>query len=125
MITLSYDTLEVEIRNPVFGNTDYIEKPAVIQKSRGLSTIYYNSSIKQIVYRLSLTFTDLTDTERGNLMSFFYNTLGQEITMVDHLDRTWTGVLLSPNNEFVNTGRKNDVYCKTHNVSFEFEGVQS
>jgi hypothetical protein len=65
---------------------------------------------------LSLEVQHLKQTQVDDLLDFFLDSLGQEVGLLDHENRQWRGIILTPDAEVTYVGREN------RSVQFDFEG---
>lgn len=117
MFILFYNGGAVALRNPTLGDArrinTYVENRDTIG---GELKSVKDSSWPNIVYR-SFNFTALTLAMINELRTAFENSAGLEVTIIDHNNEIWTGVITSDINEII-TVRDNCSY----DVSFEFMG---
>lgn len=94
-ITLTYSAFNVTLRNPELGNGDAVESFRVFRQTRGGEYSAYRASYWPTETSLDYSFRALTRTEAQDFLQFYKDSLGQEVTLVDHENRSWTGILES------------------------------
>ncbi len=116
MITLTYGTTSITLRNPDFGNRETLDIRRISRKTRGGDLVVYRDpdwpKIDTVIYKFSYLFPD----DQTRLRSFMKLTLGVDVTMLDYEGRTWTGVITDVTGDFSQEERENYV------VGFKFEG---
>lgn len=110
------DATTLTLPNPQFGNADEIEPRVVNNVSRGGSINIFRDAIWPNNRTHRYTIPLITDTKRTELFSFLKLCLGKEITVTDHEDRTYTGIILNPDNA-VATNRNDS--CGQYTASLE------
>lgn len=106
----------VVLRNP---ETDNIRRTAydrVVRETRGGKLIVFRDTSWNTVQTLLFTIVAMKRTMITDLQTFFLNTLGQEITLVDWLGEEWSGVVTKPDETF--TEDREGWWT----FAFEFEG---
>jgi hypothetical protein len=118
-VTLSYTPLSLSLilRAPEFDNIEKLEFTRINRRTRGHDLIIYRDPIWPKSETLILSFRALTQTTVTSLLSFMKQTIGKDITLIDHEDREWLGIITTPTNEVIQEG----VGCR-FNASFEFQG---
>jgi hypothetical protein len=106
------------LRNPEFGNSFTVDTNTEIRRSVEGSLIVTRSSNWPITESFTVTIRALNLQQRDLLKSFYRNTAGQEIQLVDHENRTWNGMIVT-NNPKITT---NEDGCN-YESSFTFEGA--
>lgn len=113
-LTLSYDGTNLVLRNPTIGNTESLQYQRINRTSRGGTHLVFAdpSWPKQKVLRLQVDAiknkTELTD--------FLNDSLGQQIQLLDHENRTWQGIITNPDTAITQIGRE------VYSVTLDFEG---
>lgn len=103
-ISLTYSAFNITLRNPEFGNSDDVTSFRVFRQSRGGTYSSYRASYWPTETTLSYSFRALTRTEAQNFLQFYKDSLGQEVTLVDHEGRSWTGLIESVNAPVADNG---------------------
>jgi hypothetical protein len=111
----------VALRNPKFGNSTTLETEAIVRRNRALLVETFRDTLWPTFVTLKYTIEKLSQTDRDNLLAFFALTLGLKITLVDYLNRTWTGFITT---EDVTIIQRNVGACNFE-VSFNFLGTLS
>lgn len=124
MTTLTFGSLVVSIKSPIYGDTQALEKVRINRRSRANEIEIFDDPIWTEQEILRFKFENLKEADKQNLSHFFKISVGQDITIQDYKGRTWTGTITTPAIEFVQDSevRPGDC-CDTFSVEFEFEGV--
>lgn len=109
-------TLTVQIRAPEFGDRDRLQHDKINRDTRGGSIKIFADETWPKLQILEMQFISLKETEAQAVLDFFEDTLGLEVGFTDWENRTWHGVIVSPDRELVRS-KRNSV-----DISFEFEG---
>lgn len=117
MVTLTYGSLSMTLRNPDFENVDRIEVSRISRKTRGGDLVIYRDPAWPTTRSFDLKFSFLSEIQTRNLLRFLDQSLGQNIVLVDWEGRSWTGIITTPLAEVTQPGREN----KT--AHFLFQGV--
>lgn len=80
------------------------------------SLMLYKDPDWPIVETLSLNFQWIKDEDIDGILQFLNDSLGKNVTYVDHFDRTWIGVITTPFAEAVHGARHNIA------INIEFQG---
>lgn len=107
MITLTFGTQSIQLRNPDFGDREIIEVRRIARKTRGGDLVVYRDSSwpKTATYTWQWSF--LTQNDLTRLLYFMNQALGQEITIVDYQGRTLTPcIITTPADEVSQEGRE-------------------
>lgn len=108
----------VVLRNPEIDNSRRTAFDRVLRETRGGNLIVYRDTDWNVVQTLLFTIVALKRSTLDDLQTFFLNTLGEEITLVDWLGEEWSGVVTRPN-ETVTEDREG-----YWTLPFEFEGTK-
>lgn len=106
----------ITLRNP---ETDNVRRSAfdrVVRETRGGNLIVYRDASWKTIRTLLFTIVALKRETIDNLQTFFLDTLGEEIILVDWLGEEWSGVVTKPDETFT---EDDDGYWT---FAFEFEG---
>lgn len=121
-VTLSYPTvaptMTVTIRAPEYGDVQRLNFDRVNRESRGGTLQIYSDPDWPKQEILVLQFTTLKESEAQDVLTFFKDTLGLEVKLVDWYGRTWHGFVTNPESPIVRSRRG------IVDLSFEFEGEQ-
>lgn len=115
MVTLTYGTLSVTLRNPDFGNRESVQLRRINRKSRGGDLQIMRKANWPQTNIFEYQISNLKEEEKQAFLNFVRTSLGQQITMTDYEGRSWTGFILTPNEEAAEQGRKNNV------IKFQFQ----
>jgi hypothetical protein len=118
MVTLTYGTRTVTLRDPVFGNSLKIETARVNQRTRGGDLILFRDPNWPVTKTTSYSFEALTQQQAKDLLALVEESLGDSITMMDFEGVTRVGVITTPVAEVIQTGRG----CQ-FDVSFDFQEI--
>ena len=119
-LTLTYPyttpTTTLVLRNPEFQNQDSLNFNRINRETRGGTLVVYADPNWPKAQTLSLTVNHLKQSQVDDLFDFLLESLGKEIGLLDHENRQWRGIILTPDAEVAHVGREN------RSVQFEFEG---
>ena len=119
-LTLTYPyttpTTTLVLRNPEFQNQDSLNFNRINRETRGGTLVVYADPNWPKAQSLTLTVSHLKQTQVDDLLDFLLESLGKEIGLLDHENRQWRGIILTPDAEVSHVGREN------RSVQFEFEG---
>ena len=104
------------LRNPEIDNTRRVAFDRVLRETRGGNLTVYRDQSWNVVQTLLFTIVALKRSTLDDLQTFFLNTLGQEINLVDWLGEEWSGVVTKPDETA--TEDRNGWWT----IAFEFEG---
>lgn len=107
MVTFTYGTLSVQLRNPDFGDKEDIEIRRINRKTRGGDLVMYRdpSWPKFVTYDWKWSFLKQSDLYR--MLDFMKRSLGQRITVVDYEGRTLSNAIITtPAEQFSQDGRE-------------------
>ena len=106
MITMSYPARNpvdsITLRNPVLGNSDQFDIKTRFRKSMDNILRSYKSTPE--LHTLLMTFVDLDKAKIDELLTFFSNSGGNEIKLVDHRGITWRGFIINQPFEALSIG---------------------
>ena len=119
-LTLEYPsegtvTHSVTLRNPEFGNAERTESNSVNRESRHGTMLGYRDPTWPTIKTKTFNVTSLTLETINTLKEFLTDTAGLKIKLTDHNDETFTGFILTSNNEIITLKDT----C-SYDVSFEF-----
>ena len=110
--------LSVTLRAPEFNNQEQLEFHRINRRTRGGDLTIHRQAYWPSAERLIMKFTNLTHAAADSLLDFFNKTIGKEVGLLDHENRYWKGILLTPSALVkADTGRE----CQ-YSASLEFEG---
>lgn len=109
-------TITLQIRAPEFGDRDRLQHDKINRETRGGSLKIFADTTWPKLQILEMQFIALKETEAQSLLDFFEDTLGLLVGFTDWENRTWHGVIVSPEREIVRS-KRNSI-----DVAFEFEG---
>ena len=105
------------LRNSEFGNKDTLNFNRINRTTRGGALVVFADSEWPKTQTLAVTLNSLTPAQADDLLTFFDQSLGLEVGLLDHEGRLWRGIITNPDSPIANPGRDD------HSASFEFEGV--
>lgn len=106
----------ITLRKPNFGNLERLEFTRINRESRGGSLIVFRDSFWPRSERQSYQFSALGQNDIDHLFDFLAVSLGKEIGLLDHENRQWKGIILTPDADTAEQGRGSFV------AQFDFEG---
>lgn len=113
-LTLQYGMTTLVLRNPEF-NDSYLQGFVRIQReTRGGSLKILRDPNWPKTTQLRYSIRNLPDADE--ILDFLQASLGQLITLTDHYNREWSGVILNPQTAVTDNG-----FCKV-DFNLEFEG---
>jgi hypothetical protein len=95
LLTLQYDSTTLVLRNPEFNDTYQRGYTRIQRETRGGTLIIFGDPNWTKTKRLTYTITALPDADA--VLDFLQLSLGQLITLTDHFNREWQGIILNPN----------------------------
>lgn len=120
-ITLTFPypepNLSLTLRNPRLGNTQSNGKTRIQRNSAGGTLLQFRDGIWSKYTKLAYEIEGLSKDDAEFVLEFFYDSVGQEIGLLDYEGRQWRGIVLTPDTEILT---KTDD-CN-YVLSFEFEG---
>ena len=129
MITMSYParnpTDSVQLRNPVLGNSDQFDVKTRFRKSMNDTLRSYKSTPE--MHTLLMQFQGLDKAKIDELLTFFKNSGGNEIKLVDHRGTAWYGFIINQPFEAATIGPSDEPSAGTANhievstVTIEFK----
>ena len=123
MVTLACSPDSIDLPNPVFGDTHYVDTGAIVRRTQGMELKTMKAATWPVVQRLSVTFRNLSSSDIGDLLGFMIDHIGAEVTFTDQRGVVWTGIIITPTNSAVHEGK--DSNCGRRNFSFELEGTSA
>jgi hypothetical protein len=115
-IRLTYGDGSVDLRSPEFGNVDKTESQLIVRYTVGGELKAGKITSRPIIRRLQFSFNFLTAQQKSDLQTFLTYSYGQEIGILDHENRQWYGVIITPAVAF------NEEPDNYYTAQFEFEG---
>lgn len=109
----------VTLRNPETDNTRRSAFDRVVRETRGGNLIVYRDDSWNTVQTLLFTIVAMKRSMITDLQTFFLNTLGEQIRLVDWLGEEWDGIVTRPDEIFT---EDREGYWT---FAFEFEGTKS
>lgn len=88
-------TLTQDLRNPQFGNQNKVDTNAVVRRTRTGQLISFRASTWPTMEAFKYKFVGLSKATRDSLVSFLAQTSGKLIGIMDHENRSWTGVVVN------------------------------
>lgn len=120
-IVLSYPysspTTNLTLPSPIFDNSERRHYSQIVRESRGGTLHYFRDSNWGKYKRLNFTLNRLRCGQSyTELLDFLKLSIGKEIKLVDHENRTWRGVIVTPEASIVQDSRSG------YSITLEFEG---
>jgi len=112
-------TFSLIMKTPEFNNVEQLEFRRINRRTRGHTLEVMRDSNWPKAERLIFKFAGLTEEKAKELLSFYDQSLGDEIGLLDHESRQWRGILLTP---FERIQDQSGNSCN-YSANFEFEGV--
>ncbi len=94
-------TTTLYFNKPEWGNIHEIYQKRINRKSRGGKRIIFRDSSWRKHEIIKITLIGLTETETINLLTLLKDSAAQPIKYIDHESRTWTVVILNPDEQIV------------------------
>ncbi len=120
-VTLTYPFVSpsttLVLRNPQFGNIDRLSFDRINRETRGGTLIMFVDPKWPKQQVMNVTITALKRSQKDALLAFFNTSIGQDIGYLDHENRLWRGIILTPEAIITNNDRGG------YTVTFEFEGT--
>ncbi len=120
-VTLTYPfvspTSTLVLRNPQFGNVDRLAFDRINRETRGGTLIMFVDPKWPKQQVMNVTFAALTRAMKDSLLTFLAASIGKDIGYLDHENRQWKGIVLTPEATIQNDSRNG------YTVTFEFEGT--
>lgn len=114
ILSLTYDGDTLVLRNPAFGNNEQHSFSRINRTTRGGTLIIFANPIWPNLKTLKFSMSGLADSEE--ILDFLEASLGQVVTLLDHENRTWEGIILNPTTAITQQGT-----CD-YRFDLEFEG---
>lgn len=113
--------IQVDLRNPKFGNNKQIDSSAIVRKNRGQELITFKDSTWPKFTSFKMSIEGLNTTDITNWKAFIQQVgaAGHPIGLKDYLNRTWRGFIVSNDTDII---QKDPNKCN-YEISFEFLGV--
>lgn len=108
----------IVLRNPELDDRDRLGQTRINRESRGGELQVYRDPSWPLVNTLQGTIVGLKKQDVDDLLSFFEDHLGEEISLNDWHGRYWRGIIINPDEPVVEDTRNR------WTVAFEFEGVE-
>lgn len=110
-------TRTVILRNPQFGNADRLSFDRINRETRGGTLIMFADPTWPKQQTMNITLVALSRQQKEDLLDFLNASIGQDIGLLDHENRLWKGIMLTPDAAINNDSRDG------HTVTLEFEGA--
>lgn len=93
-----YDTptLTLELKNPVFNNSEALNLSRIERHSRGRELIVYRDPSWPKSQSLSYSFENLSLQNKDDIIEFVQATLGKEIKFTDHQSQIYKMIIANP-----------------------------
>lgn len=89
--------LTLTLKAPIFGNKEISDHPRIYHQTRGGKSLVLADSSWVPRYILKMQIVCNTEEEVDDFEYFLQYTLGNTVTLTDHLDRVWAVILTNPN----------------------------
>lgn len=106
------------LRNPEFGNKFTVDSRAIIRRLRGNQLVAFKYANWPTIKVQEFNFTNLTEAQADDFITFIKQSAGLEIGIRDHDNRTWRGIIVTPDNTIIQRLRG----CG-YDLSFQFVGA--
>jgi hypothetical protein len=114
-LNLTYSTYNVDLPNPNFEDIRRFTSNNIKRRTPGGVLKIFKDADWPVIETFIYTIARLTEAERDDLIEIFDNSVGQEITITDHLGAVRTGFIVTPVNEILTI--RDDCWYDAH---FEF-----
>jgi len=114
--TLFYSSGVVFLRSPELGDSHSVNTYVENRETIGGEVKSVKDSSWPDKEIRSFSFTNLTKTVTDTLRTALINSAGEEVSIIDHNDKIWTGVIISNPIDIIT---QRDVNCGSYDVSFE------
>ncbi len=104
MITLTFGTFHVQLRNPDFGDRESVEVRRINRKTRGGDLIIYRDLAWPLYSTYTWKFSFLAQADLDRLLYFLKLSLGQVIVIIDYEGRTFNAIITTPTDEVSQEG---------------------
>lgn len=115
MITLTLGGDTITVRSPALGNKAVTRRNRIKKESRGGTRIVYAHPQWPKETEFDFSFDTLTVVEANDLRGFIARTLGKQVTLLDYENKTYVGIIISPDIEIAQDGRTCD-----YSANFKF-----
>lgn len=133
MITMSYParnpTDSITLRNPMLGNSDQFDVKTRFRKSMDDTLRSYKATPE--MHTLLMNFVDLDKAKIDEVLTFFKNSGGYEIKLVDHRGVIWRGYIVNQPFEAISSGPADESDAGSLNrievstITIEFKGREA
>ena len=115
-IEITFGMTSVTLRTMNFGNSEIKDYARIIRESRGGTLQTYRRSVwpKQTILKYTISFN--SNNEVNDFLNLLNDCVGQNVTLRDHLNREWVGILDFDDIQFTHASRAN------RELTFNFEG---
>ena len=107
----------LELRNPVFDDTEQLEFRRINRYTRGGELKLFRDPNWPDAKRLIYSFDNLKPSESFGYLEFIKYSLGKEIGLLDYESRQWRGIIITPDGPVEEEDRPG------FSLTFEFEGI--
>lgn len=98
---------DILLRAPDYDNVDEINLIRIQRETRGGDLSIFADSNWPEIETFSLRFSYLNEAQKAALIGFVKNNIGLPVTLRDHNNRSYTGLILTPTDEVMQPGRFN------------------
>ncbi len=117
-------TTSIALRRPVFGDANVINLQTIVRHSRNGDIYAYKRT--PTYQTLKLTFERMRESPlqgfagKEQIKMFLALSAGKRVKYIDHLNRNWGGIIITPVVDFTNQGH--DSQGDQFGFSLDFEG---
>ena len=111
MIVLSYEDRLVTLPSPEPGDTE--AHPTGLQLRRSRNGTPYTWAIDNLPIQLTLNFSYVNRNKIIEMINFFKEAIGHQITYTDYLGQDWKVIITNDIGEFTHAARKNNTFTLT------------
>jgi hypothetical protein len=115
---LEYDTTTVTLPVPVEGNTHSLHVTRILRSNRSGELKSFSDANWPITESFKWQFQAISAKLKEEFLEFLELSAGKEVTITDHENRTWVGVITNPNAAATKVLRDSCGWT----VEFDFEG---
>jgi hypothetical protein len=120
-IQLNFGALSLVLSVPAFGDTDSNEQTRINRETRNGDLIIFHDPQWPVIEKLTYKLPYLSQIQCKQYLSFIHTSLGQNVTLIDHNNIGWVGIIVNPDAAVTQTGR-NDIGCGGFETELQFEG---
>jgi hypothetical protein len=111
----------VEMPLPEIGDKDHIDVTRAQQLTRGGDLLVFQDLVWPKTEIITYRFIHMTRLQAYNMLQFMNDFLGQSVSMIDHRNKTWVGIITNPETPIT---CKHDTDCGDFEMEVQFQGIQ-